>query len=174
MSHGQILITILALNYKAVFQCHPSRSEKPLFFNALCKFSGCCISEVRTKEDNFFRPLFVAYEQGRHPVKFFTDDEEVAQAARRDLSRRYRREFPDIGKGRPQFIAPVVRIRTADGPSTYAIVNSYVSTALYGAVRLPKPLRSFNVEMSPVVPDSYEWTDAVPPGVVPVTVPDDN
>jgi hypothetical protein len=77
-------------------------------------------------------------------------------------------------KERPEFIAPVVRIRTATGTSTYAIMSSYVITAAYGAFKLPKPLRSFDIEMSPAVPESYEWTDAVPPGVVPVTVLDDN
>jgi hypothetical protein len=110
----------------------------------------------RVKEEGFFTPGRLSYEGGRVPVGYLTEDEELAKAVQQDLYRRYKSEFLDVFQGRPEFRAPVIRIRTPDGEATYAIMPPYIDTYVLLAFPMPAPGEHGSISLQPPVPDSYE------------------
>lgn len=80
------------------------------------------------KEENLFTPAQLSYEKGRVTISSLTEEELLANAINQDLYAKYKKDFIDIYQGRPEFKAPVIRIKTTLGESTYAVFPPYVKT----------------------------------------------
>lgn len=113
------------------------------------------ISE-NVKRENFFTPGFFSYEKGRLPVDFLTEEEQLAAAVNQELYSRYKSEFIDIYQNRPEFKAPVVRIKTSEGIRTYAIFPPYLKTKILGTVSMKTLRERGRVHVYPPVPESYD------------------
>jgi hypothetical protein len=108
-----------------------------------------------TKRSSFFLPAKVSYAGGRESVSFLTEDELVAEAVNQDLYPRYKARFIDIYQGRPEFLAPVVRIMTKDGVSTYAVYPPYVRTYVDMYLSVDELKEKGSVVLHPPVPKEY-------------------
>jgi len=95
------------------------------------------VISARIKEDNFYTPRIFSYEKGRFPVAYFTEEETYANAINADLYARFKKEFIDIYQNRPKYLAPVIRIKSPNGDSTYASSPPYVLTCGRAAGRMP-------------------------------------
>jgi len=113
---------------------------------------------ARVKEESFFTPGVLMYESGRNAVRFFTEEEELAKALHQDIYSRYARMFPEVPRGWPVFLAPVIRIRTREGEGTYASFPPYIGTLIEIPVWLPRPedRRTFSMFLKAPVPDTYD------------------
>jgi len=111
---------------------------------------------ARIKRDNFFAPGKYSYEEGRFPVAFLTEEEEQANALNQDLYARYKVQFIDIYQNRPEFKAPVVRIKTEEGERTYAIYPPYLKTYVEVQVPVSQLKEQGVVLVYPPVPESYD------------------
>jgi len=114
------------------------------------------IVRARTKRDSFFKPSTLSYELGRFPISALSDDEQLADANCQDLYPRFKREFIDIFQGRPSFVAPVVKVKTAAGARTYATLPPFVNTYVDMAVSPSALQAGATVVLYPPVPESYE------------------
>jgi hypothetical protein len=111
----------------------------------------------RVKQENFFKPDKFSYEKGRFKVEFVNQNETLAAAINKDLYSKYKKEFIKVFQGRPRFKAPVIRIKTSEGSSTYAIFPPFVNTYLEFLV----PTSEFkgaegSIFVKPPVPKSYD------------------
>ena len=114
------------------------------------------IHRGRLKRENFFNPGKYSYEKGRLPIRFITEREQFAAALNQDLYKRYKKEFIDVFKGRSKFKAPVLRIITSGGESTYAIMPPYVGTYIDFAVRVLELKEKGAIFVQPPIPSSYD------------------
>ena len=110
----------------------------------------------RFKTENFFNPAKYSYKEGRFPVNFISEQERIAAAINQDLYARYKKEFIDVFKGRSKFKAPVLRIMTSDGESTYAIMPPYVGTYIDYTVSFSELKEKGTLMVQPPVPSSYD------------------
>lgn len=113
------------------------------------------VINARIKEENLFSPAKLYYEKGRKDIEYFTEKEKEAQAINQDLYIRFKKEFIDIYKERPKFKAPVIRIKTSNAESTYAIFPPYLDTYLDVTVSLKELKQKGEMAVYPPVPDSY-------------------
>jgi len=111
---------------------------------------------ARIKQENFFAPGKFSYEKGRFPVAFLTEVEERAVAVNQDFYTRYKGEFIDIYQNRPEFKAPVVRIKTEEGDRTYARFPPYLKTYVDAQVPVRQLKEQGTVWVYPPVPESYD------------------
>ncbi len=111
------------------------------------------IMSGRAKTDSPFHPAVLSYDRGRFPVSVLTPAEEEAAACCQDLYAAFKPTLLEVFQGRPEFKAPVVRIKTADGIRTYAIFPPFVSTYVEAIVR--KPQKGERVLVYPPLPESY-------------------
>lgn len=111
------------------------------------------IMSGRVKTDSFFRPMVLSYERGRMPVSALTAAETEAAARCQDLYATFKPSLLEVFQGRPEFKAPVVRIKTSDGIRTYATFPPFVSTYVEALIR--KPAKGERVVVYPPVPESY-------------------
>lgn len=116
---------------------------------------GALIS-ARVKQENLFAPGKFSYEKGRFPIVFLTDQEMRAVALNQDLYARYKAEFIDIYQNRPEFKAPVVRIKTGEGERTYAMFPPYLKTYIEAEVPVDQLKEKGTVFVHPPVPKSYD------------------
>lgn len=114
------------------------------------------ILSERFKKENFFNPDKYSYEKGRFPVSFVSEKDQFAAAINQDLCARYKKEFIDVFKGRSEFKAPVLRIITSDGESTYAIMPPYVGTYIVFAVPVTELKEKGVMMVQPPIPSSYD------------------
>jgi hypothetical protein len=119
------------------------------------------VLSAQNKQGNFFLPGFVSFELGRRPVTFLTDSEARALAIQQDLYARYKPEFIGAFSDRHEYKAPVVRIKTAGGESTYALFPAYVSTGTTGTVPVDPLIRKGTGTIRQLVPQSYEAESAL-------------
>jgi hypothetical protein len=111
----------------------------------------------RVKEENFFKPDKISYEKGRFQVEFMNHNETLAAAMNQDLYSKYKKEFLSVFQGGQQFKTPVLRIKTSEGSSTYAIFAPYVKTYVEFLV----PTSEFkgaegSIFVKPPVPKNYD------------------
>jgi hypothetical protein len=85
-----------------------------------------------------------------------TEDEELAKGVQQDLYARYKSECLEVFRGRPEFLAPVIRIRSPDGEATHAMMPLYISTYVLIALQLPAPGEHGHIFLQPPVPRSYD------------------
>lgn len=111
------------------------------------------IMSGRAKSDSLFRPAVLSYDKGRLPISALTPAEDEAAAWCQDLYAAFRPALQEILQGRPEFKAPVVRIKTSEGIRTYATFPPFVSTYVEAIVR--KPQKGERVLVYPPVPESY-------------------
>ena len=114
------------------------------------------ILNERIKYENFFNPHRYSYEKGRFPVNFISEKEQIAATLNQDLYARYKKEFADVFKGRSKFKAPVLRIMTSNGESTFAIMPPYVGTYIDYVVPFSKLKEKGLLKVHPPVPSSYD------------------
>lgn len=107
------------------------------------------------KRDCFFSPAKYSFEAGRRDVSFLSEDELLAEAVNADLYPRYKARFVDIYQDRPEFHAPVVRIVTKAGDSTYAIYPPYVRSYVDMAVPPDALQQQSSMFLRPPVPKQY-------------------
>ena len=127
-------------------QKHPSETKewrKELVMNA------------QVKNDGFFTPAVLSYENGRQDVSLLTEAEQLANALNQDLYAKYKKEFIDAFQGRPEFKAPVVRIKTSQGHSTYALFPPYVRTFVEMVVPVKQLGKDTPLNIPIPVPSSY-------------------
>jgi hypothetical protein len=108
------------------------------------------------KNDNFFRPGQFSYEQGRFPIKYFTEEEKLAKATNRDIIKLFKRELGDVFLNRKEFIAPVVKFKSNKGEDTMAIFSPYVKTSLAIVIPRNKIVLGEKMIVSPPIPESYD------------------
>lgn len=92
------------------------------------------VLNAQIKSESFFTPAVLPYENGRRNVSLLNDVEQLANAVNQDLYAKYKKQFIDVFQGGKDFKAPVVRIKTSQGHSTYALFPPYVSTYVEMAV----------------------------------------
>ena len=138
---------VLSEFYNKLRNAHPEETQNLVFDD---------IFSERLKNENFFNPDKYSYERGRFPVKFITEKEQFAAAINQDLYKRYKKEFIDVFKGRSKFKAPVLRVMTSDGESTYAIMPPYVGTYIDYTVSFSKLKEKGVIMVQPPVPRSYD------------------
>jgi hypothetical protein len=119
------------------------------------------VLSARIKEENFFMPAHLSYEKGREEIKVLSESERLAKATNQDLYAKYKKEFIDIYQGRPEFKAPVIRIKTLQGESTYASFPPYIKTCVEMLTRIPtkeeirKARGTLTVDLPIPVPNPY-------------------
>ena len=106
-------------------------------------------------DGNFFKPDRYSYELGRYPVKLLPEEHQAAKARDDEIYAEFKPRFREIWQGRPPFAAPVIRIETATGPSTYATFPADVRTCIFAAISRRELLSKDQVELSPPVPEQY-------------------
>ena len=114
------------------------------------------IISARIKGENLFRPGRFSYEKGRKDILYITEEEQLAMASEQDLVSRYKKEFINVFQNRPEFKAPVIRVRTPQGDSTYAIFPPHVRTSLIFEVSRRKIREAGGLIVYPPVPKSYD------------------
>jgi hypothetical protein len=129
------------------------RAEYP---NLHLPWDETAILSGRIKDESFFSPLRLSDDHGRYPVTAHTEQEILARAQCQDVYARFKVQFIDIFQGRPQFIAPVVRIKTCDGDRTRAIFPPYVNTTAYSSASVADLQRQGSLFVYPSVPISYD------------------
>ncbi len=107
----------------------------------------------RIKTESLFRPAVLSYDMGREPVSVLNAAEEEAAAWCQDLYAAFKSELLEVFQGRPEFKAPVVRIKTSEGVRTHAVFPAFVSTYVEAVVRMPK--QGERVVIYPPIPASY-------------------
>lgn len=112
------------------------------------------VTRALAKEQNFFLPGSARYEHGTVPIAFVTDDERQAQAANQDLYAKHKNEFIDIYQDRGEFTAPVLRVSTVDGDSTWAIFPAYLKSGIRGSFTVPEGTGEASIPIP--VPVKYE------------------
>lgn len=117
------------------------------------------INAQKKKKDNFFTPGQFSYEDGRFPIAFISHEEKLAAEFEQKVYARYKREFLDIYQNRPQFRAPVVRIKTSNGDRTYAIFPPYLKTYADSMVKMKTLRQKGGATLYPAVPKSYDLND---------------
>lgn len=110
----------------------------------------------RIKDECFFSPLRLSYDRGRYPITALTEEEALARAHCQDLYARFKSQFLDIFQGRPEFVAPVVRIKTREGERTMGIFPPYVSTYMNASVPVTDLKQKGALLIYPPVPTSYD------------------
>ena len=133
--------------YSKLRNAHPEETQNLVIDDILSE---------RLKKENFFNPDKYSYEKGRFPIRFITEKEQFADAINQDLYKRYKKEFIDVFKGRSKFKAPVLRIVTSGGESTYAIMPPYVGTYIGFAVPVSELKEKGVMVMQPPIPSSYD------------------
>lgn len=113
------------------------------------------VLNAQIKSENFFSPAMLSYENGRQNVTIFNDSEQLANAVNQDLYAKYKKQFIDVFQGGPEFKAPVVRIKTLKGDSTYALFPPYVSTYVEMAVAMQQLLKDGTMDVPVPVPKEY-------------------
>jgi len=129
------------------------RAEYP---NLHLPWDETAILSGRIKDECFFSPLRLSDDHGRYPVTAHTEQEILARAQCQDVYARFKAQFVNIFQGRPQFIAPVVRIKTRDGDRTRAIFPPYVNTTAYSSASVADLQRLGSLFVYPSVPISYD------------------
>jgi hypothetical protein len=114
------------------------------------------ILQGRRKLEAFFTPATLSYERGRQSISVLSEEEELAAAHCQDLYARFKQMFIDIFQGRPDFTAPVIRIKTGSGDRTYATFPPYVNTHLDMAVPQAVLQPGVTLHLYPPVPEIYE------------------
>ena len=114
------------------------------------------ILDTRIKEENFFSPGRVSYERGRRTVSFFSDEEKLARANCQDLYAQYKKEFLDVFQNRPEFKAPVIKVKTAEGERTYARFPPYLKTSILATFSRDELRRRGKLQFYPPIPESYD------------------
>ena len=102
-----------------------------------------------------FSPAKYSFEAGRRDVSFLTESELLAEAVNADFYTRYKTRFLDIYQNRPEFRAPVIRVSTKDGDSTYASYPPYLRTYVDVAVPVSALPQKGPVVVRPPVPKEY-------------------
>lgn len=113
------------------------------------------VLQAEAKQRSFFLPALVSFELGSRPVTFLTDSEKEALAIHADLYARFKSEFIDLFRGR-QYNAPVVRIKTVGGDSTYAIFPPYISTIMVAPLPMDSLIREGQASIRPPIPRRYD------------------
>jgi len=114
------------------------------------------MKSLRIKHDNIFSPASFSYEAGKQMIEYITNDEQAAHALFKDIHNRHEEALQGILNGRPRFIAPVVRIKTTKGESTYAsIAPNITSCSMVGPVSLLDVIKAGKIFITPAVPRSY-------------------
>lgn len=113
------------------------------------------VFNAQMKNENFFSPGVLSYENGRQQIAILSETEQLANALNQDLYARYKKQFIEVFQGGPQFKAPVVRIKTASGDSTYALYPPYVSTYVDLSVPMQELLRQGASTVQVPVPKEY-------------------
>jgi hypothetical protein len=109
----------------------------------------------RIKDECFFTPLRLSYDQDRHLVMSLSEEEELARASCQDLYSRFKPQFIDLFKNRPEFRAPVIRIKTSAGERTYATFPPYLTTYLDLQVSANELRDKGSMFVYPPIPESY-------------------
>lgn len=155
-------------NIRAANQDIKIRSER---FRILSEFISCVnalhpedtrllnIEAVKSgiiKSSIFFKPGNFSYENGSFPVNFIDEKEKTARAIHQDIYSRYKKECIDIfKKATEEFLAPVIRIETPNGDSTYATLPPYPKAIATFAVPFDQLKEGKLIKSSPRVPASY-------------------
>jgi hypothetical protein len=108
------------------------------------------------KDNSFFHPAVVAWANGERAVKFLSSAEINAQAIFQDLYSQYKRKFIQVFADGGQYAAPVVRIKTTTGVSTYASFPAFPGTYVSASFPINTLIREGQVEMAVPVPQYYE------------------
>jgi gas vesicle protein len=110
----------------------------------------------RLKDEDFYKPDKYSYEKGRFAVSFISQREQFAAAINQDLYARYKKEFIDVFRCRSNFKAPVLRILTSGGETTFAIMPPYVETYVDFTVPISELKEKGVMWVQPPVPGSYD------------------
>jgi hypothetical protein len=129
------------------------RAEYP---NLHLPWDEAAILSSRIKDECFFSPLRLSDDHGRYPVTAHTEQEILAKAQCQDVYARFKAQFIDIFQGRPQFIAPVVRIKTRDGDRTRGVLFPYVNSSLHIRAAVADLQQKGSQVVYPLVPSSYD------------------
>jgi hypothetical protein len=120
------------------------------------KWNFDAVLSARTKDENLFTPAQISYEKGRATISSFTEEERLANAINQDLYAKYKKDFIDIYQGRPEFKAPVIRIKTTLGESTYAVFPPYVKSYVEMSVPIDEVKKAGGtLNVTVPVPKSY-------------------
>ena len=114
------------------------------------------LKSARIKKENFFTPGQYSYEKGRFPISYLTEKEQVVSAINQDIYSSHKKEFIQVFKNRPEFKAPVLRIKTTNGQSTVGIFPPYIKTYVTFVASMKELKEKQEIMMSPPVPDSYD------------------
>jgi len=114
------------------------------------------LKSARIKKENFFAPGQFSYEKGRFPISYVTEKEQVISAINQDIYSRHKKEFIQVFKNRPEFKAPVLRIKTTNGQSTVGIFPPYIKTSVTFRASRKELEEKQEIMMNPPVPDSYD------------------
>lgn len=114
------------------------------------------IISARIKGENIFRPGRFSYEKGRKDILYITEEEQLAMENHQNLNSRYKKEFINIFQNRPEFTAPVIRVRTPQGDSTYAIHPPHVRSSVILDVSRKEIKEAGRLLVYPPVPKSYD------------------
>lgn len=126
------------------------------FAHEYSKWDGPSVIEGRRKEECFFTPGEFSYSKGSNPVQFLSETEKHASAVHGDLYRRFKPKYQAIFETGRSFKAPVLRIRTPQGESTYGAFPPYVNTYVEVAVSTQELKEKGSMFVTPPVPSSYE------------------
>jgi len=113
------------------------------------------VLNAQIKTESFFTPALLSYENGRRNMSLLNDAEQLANALNQDLYAKYKKQFIDVFQGRPEFKAPVVRIKTSQGDSTYALFPPYVSTYVEMTVSTQQLAKDGTMNLPVPVPKEY-------------------
>lgn len=114
------------------------------------------IFAARIREENFFLPGILSYERGREKIELLEFDHKLARAHLQDLYKSLKKEFIDLFKNRQRFKAPVIKVKTAKGESTFALMNPFVSTFVPIKASLKELKAKGFLYVTPPIPKSYD------------------
>lgn len=88
------------------------------------------LMNAKVKEECFYKPGSYSYSRGNFLIEFLSESEEFAESLHSDLYKKFKKDHLEVFQDRPRFLAPVLRIKTPQGKSTYAVMPPYISTSV--------------------------------------------
>ena len=120
---------------------------------------------IRVMAHNYFNVGNVSHEGGRAPVVYWPESLMEARDSLNSIYQEHKAEFIETYGPSQEFIAPVIRIETWDGNSTYGTFPPFVKPYLIWAIDLNKLRDTGEVVLRAEVPESYEsyeWMTPIP------------
>lgn len=107
------------------------------------------------KRAALFSPSDFLCEQGKLPIQFISEEEDLALRIHQDIYSQFKKDNMDIFDGSIQLQAPVIKVSTSQGYSTVAIMGAYVSTYVLSSFVVSDVAKGEPVKIPFEIPEKY-------------------